>query len=64
LTTSEFIRNAIRSVLSTTENIPYCPALSPQAEKQILKAEKQALAEKNPVIITNQKQLRKYLDDL
>lgn len=61
---SEFIRTAIRSVLSTDTDIPYGPAFSPRAEKQILKAEKQALAEKNPVIITSQKQLRQFLDSL
>jgi putative addiction module CopG family antidote len=61
---SEFIRAAIRSVLSTDADIPYGPGFSPQAEKQILKAEKEALAEKNPVIITSQKQLRQFLDSL
>ena len=61
---SEFIRNAIRSVLSNPEDLPYNSALSLQAEKKILKAEKQALAEKNPVIITNKKQLKQYLNDL
>jgi len=53
---SEFIRTAIRSVLSTDTDIPYGPAFSPRAEKQILKAEKQALRNRNKNIVlkTNQ----------
>ena len=60
---SEFIRNAVRNLLTspaTTYNLPF----SPEAEKEILKAEKQALLEKNPVIITSQRELKEFFDKL
>ncbi len=61
---SEFVRNAVRHLLTSRQSIPYGPPFSPEAEKEILAAEKEALAEKNPIIIKNPKELKKFFDNL
>ncbi len=61
---SEFVRNAVRYLLFSPTVIPYGPPFSPKAEKEILAAEKEALAEKNPIIIKNSQQLKKFFDNL
>lgn len=61
---SEFVRNAVRYLLFSPTVIPYGPPFSPSAEKEILAAEKKALAEKNPLIIKNSQELKKYFNQL
>lgn len=62
---SEFIRQAVRKLLFSADEIPYGPPFSPEATKEILKAEKEALEhpERN-IVIKTPTELKRFFDGL
>ena len=62
---SEFIRQAVRKLLFAADEIPYGPSFSKEAEKEILRAEREALEhpEQNTSIKTPA-ELKRFFDAL
>lgn len=62
---SEFVRNAVRHLLFSPLEIPYGPAFSPAAEKEILAAEKEVLSNrKKNIVLKNPQEIRAFFKDL
>lgn len=62
---SEFVRNAVRYLLFSPVTIPYGPPFTPRAAKQILAAEKKALANRNRnIVLNNPDEIRTFFRDL
>jgi hypothetical protein len=62
---SEFVRNAIRARLFSFPHTPYGQPFSAKAEKEILRAEKKALANRDKnIVLKNPQEIRAFFKSL